>query len=151
MAYLCPVCAEPQVDAAHLANHLAFTALIRGGDHETWLDEQAPAWDDHDESWLAGRVRESVAETDHPVDKIETGSHGQTGHGGGENSSDRRPDSGGTPGVSLGGDDWTGELDADARAVVEAARELTRRMAGDTADGDAPGEDETESVEGETE
>ena len=39
MGYACPVCDHPQADARHLANHLAFTALARGGDHEAWLDD----------------------------------------------------------------------------------------------------------------
>ena len=38
MGYACPVCEDPQSDATHLANHLAFTAMLRGGEHGEWLD-----------------------------------------------------------------------------------------------------------------
>lgn len=125
MAYLCPVCEEPQVDAAHLANHLAFTALIRGGDHESWLDGHVPDWGDHDESWLAEQVRETLEAVDHPVDDIETGGH-EAAHGGSPAVD---------PVVAADGREG-GELGDDAQSVVEEARELTRRMVGGDTDGD---------------
>jgi len=37
MGYLCPVCEEPFGDAEACANHLAVTAILHGGPHETWL------------------------------------------------------------------------------------------------------------------
>ena len=60
MAYRCPVCDHPQSDGRHLANHLAFTALIRGGDHESWLDARVPEWDSLGEGELADRLVEEV-------------------------------------------------------------------------------------------
>ena len=39
MGYACPVCEIPHQDATHLANHLAFTAMTHGDDHEAWLDD----------------------------------------------------------------------------------------------------------------
>jgi hypothetical protein len=56
MGYACPVCETPQRDGEHLANHLAFTAMLRGGDHETWLSEHAPGWETEDPDTLAARV-----------------------------------------------------------------------------------------------
>ncbi|MEF8883411.1 MAG: DUF5810 domain-containing protein [Halapricum sp.] len=117
MAYLCPVCEEPQVDAEHLTNHLAFTAVIRGGDHEDWLDEHAPGWDDDDDEALAARLLEddAVTEVEHPIDEADDGAgHGHT-HG-----QDPAID-----GQAVGD---TGALDDDARAILEEAQELTRRM-----------------------
>ncbi len=66
MGYACPVCDYLQADAVHLANHLAFTALLRGGDHEQWLDDHVPEWESHGESWLAERVVDHAEETDRP-------------------------------------------------------------------------------------
>lgn len=128
MAYLCPVCEDPQVDAAHLANHLAFTALIRGGDHEAWLDGHVPDWSDHEESWLAERVRGELDTVDHPIDDVETGGH-EAVHGNAQGAPVQ------DPAVAVDGT-RDGALDDDARSVVEEARELTRRMADDGTDGD---------------
>ncbi|MEM4780468.1 MAG: DUF5810 domain-containing protein [Halalkalicoccus sp.] len=44
MGYACPVCAVPQQDPEHLANHLAFAAILGNEDHEEWLDEHVPGW-----------------------------------------------------------------------------------------------------------
>ncbi|WP_229122164.1 DUF5810 domain-containing protein [Halapricum desulfuricans] len=122
MAYLCPVCAEPQADAEHLANHMAFTALIRGTDHEEWLDEHTPNWGEDDDEALAARLRDidAVEETDHPIDEVDTGDRG---HANRQN-----------PGIDRRavGDGET--LDDEARAILEDARELTRRM--DESDGE---------------
>ena len=121
MAYLCPVCGEPQVDAEHLANHLAFTALIRGTDHEDWLDEHMPNWGEDDDEALAARLRDldAIAEIDHPIDGADT-THDHTNRQG--------------PGIG-GRSVGDGEtLDDEARAILEDARELTRRM--DESDGE---------------
>lgn len=66
MGYACPVCGDPQADARHLANHLAFTAMLGREDHERWLAEHAPGWADEGERELAGRVAEHAEETDYP-------------------------------------------------------------------------------------
>ncbi|MEF8975040.1 MAG: DUF5810 domain-containing protein [Halapricum sp.] len=115
MAYLCPVCEEPQVDAEHLANHLAFTAVIRGGDHEDWLDEHAPGWGEDDDEGLAARLREgdAVAEVEHPIDEADDGA----GHTHGQDPA--------IDGQAVGD---ASALDDDARAILEEAQELTRRM-----------------------
>lgn len=66
MGYACPVCETPQSDAGHLANHVAFTALLRGGDHETWLDEYVPEWEALGEAALGDRVAEHAATVEYP-------------------------------------------------------------------------------------
>jgi hypothetical protein len=64
MGYECPVCGVAEADGEHLANHLAFTALVRGGDHEAWLDDRVPDWADRDPDSLAPEVVEHATETD---------------------------------------------------------------------------------------
>jgi hypothetical protein len=66
MGYACPVCGDPQQDERHLANHLAFTALLGREDHEAWLEEHAPGWADDGERELADRVAEHATETEFP-------------------------------------------------------------------------------------
>jgi len=66
MGYACPVCGTPQADATHLANHVAFTALVRGGEHEAWLDEHCPGWERDGEDDLAERVVEYAREEPFP-------------------------------------------------------------------------------------
>lgn len=69
MVYRCPVCQHPQVDETHLANHLAFTALVRGGDHESWLDETVPDWESVGEAELATRLADHVEATEGPAER----------------------------------------------------------------------------------
>ena len=83
MGYACPVCGDPQADARHLANHLAFTALARGGDHEQWLDDHVPDWEDHGEAWLSDRVVDHADEEEFPQvfeDTTDGGSGGERIH-----------------------------------------------------------------------
>jgi len=68
MSYVCPVCSSPQADAEHLANHLAFTAMLRGDGHEEWLDEHAPEWSEQGPETLAPTVAEHVPETETELD-----------------------------------------------------------------------------------
>ena len=156
MGYACPVCGTPQSDARHLANHLAFTALLGDDDHEDWLDEYAPDWEESNESALAERVREFADDAEYPQVFEDT-----TGHDGREDRErrsgalfdddhgpgDRGHGSGGHdhgPGAN-GHADATGPppagdgLDAETERVLEEARDLTREMLGDAADGDEGG------------
>lgn len=64
MGYECPVCATEEADGEHLANHLAFTALVRGGDHEAWLDDHVSDWADRDPESLAPEVTPHATETE---------------------------------------------------------------------------------------
>jgi hypothetical protein len=66
MGYACPVCGDPQVDARHLANHLAFTAMLGREDHEAWLDDHAPGWSEEGEHELAERVADLADDAEYP-------------------------------------------------------------------------------------
>ena len=122
MGYACPVCDDPQADAAHLANHLAFTALTGGDDHEAWLDETVPDWGQLGETELAERVVDHADEREFPqvFEESGTGDHADELPPGAERGYDARSMS-----------------DEDAE-VLEAARELTKEMLdeGDAAGGD---------------
>ncbi|MFB6094321.1 MAG: DUF5810 domain-containing protein [Halanaeroarchaeum sp.] len=107
MGYACPVCEAPQVDAAHLANHLAFTAMIHGDDHADWLDERVPDWRSMDPETLGPRVADHAEERD--VDAPE-------GDAGRSSARRERPTSD------------TQHLSADQREIVAEAREMTRKM-----------------------
>ncbi|WP_277542743.1 DUF5810 domain-containing protein [Haloarcula laminariae] len=133
MGYACPVCDDPQADATHLANHLAFTALTGGGDHETWLDDHVTEWGQLGETELAERVVDHADEREFPQVFEESGvaDHDHT---------DDLP-----PGADSHRDRSMSDDDA---AVLEEARELTKEMLDDAGapaetDGDDAG-DETE-------
>jgi hypothetical protein len=118
MGYSCPVCGDPQADDSHLANHLAFTALVRGGDHEAWLDETVPDWESMDEEGLAAVVTDHAEQTEYPQvfeDTTEQQPHDHQHTGG-------APE--GMPMADLPDDEELSEAAADA---LEEARELTRQ------------------------
>jgi hypothetical protein len=123
MGYACPVCSDPQADADHLANHLAFTAMLRGGDHERWLAEHVPDWEQLDVDGLGERVAELAEDEEYPqVFEDTTGD--DRGHGGeGRPDADDLPPGAGSPPAA--------PMDDEARAALEEARELTRRRLAD--------------------
>jgi hypothetical protein len=128
MGYECPVCGDPQADAGHLANHLAFTALTSGGDHEAWLDDHVESWGEMGETELAEAVVDHAAETDFPQVFEESG------------VADHDHDDG-HPSVKAARERADRELSDDDAEVLAEARDLTREML----DGDsAASEDETE-------
>jgi hypothetical protein len=118
-ALSCPVCGEPQADPVHLADHLAFVALLDEEDHRAWLEEHAPGWAESGTEELAAQVAEKVPEADVEVDTTEPEphDHGQEhGHHGADGrESAENPD-----------------LDPETRDVIEEARRLTREMRGET-------------------
>ena len=142
MGYACPVCSDPQADAGHLANHLAFTAMLGDDDHEAWLDEHVPAWAETGEAELADAVADLVEETEFPqlfedtAGGLENGSadppEERTGALFDDSGSDHDHDhGGGGRDPSRGGAvDTSGPMDDEAAAVLEEAREMTRRMYG---------------------
>jgi len=148
MGYACPVCGDPQTDAEHLANHLAFTAMLRGGDHEAWLDDRVDDWAALDPPELAERVVEHADETEFPqVFEDTTGGHDHGGghqhehghqHGGDRATAPSDAVESAAPGGVADLDDFEGEADD----VLAEAKELTRRRRenasddGDPADGD---------------
>ena len=143
----CPVCEIPHQDATHLANHLAFTAMTHGDDHEAWLDDAVPEWADHGEADLAAAVAELAPEADY--DQVFEDTVGPRG-GGHDHGADR---DGAPAGVDPEATAATGgkELDEPARAALEEARALTAEMLGGDetagareeadADGDGTGSD----------
>jgi len=138
MGYACPVCETPQRDGEHLANHLAFTAMLRGGDHEAWLSETVPEWEtatpealadtvvDHAPAAEYDEVFEDTTTDGHDHDHGETGGRGQS----------RGPGNTGRPTPNGRGYDETAD-EAVLDGVVAEARQLTAEMYGmDGADAD---------------
>jgi hypothetical protein len=132
MGYACPVCETPQADAEHLANHLAFTAVLGDADHERWLDEAVPDWADRDPEGLGAAVAELAPEAEDP--RVFDAGSGTSAPGEGEHEHGHEHDrghgrDGGPRGVPFAAEDP--ELDGDAEEVIAEARELTARMRGD--------------------
>jgi len=153
MGYACPVCSDPQADANHLANHLAFTALVRGGDHEAWLDEHVTAWEQQGEDDLAAVVVD-YAETEEFPQVFEDTVGGTTGeheheHDHDDERSGRLFEDDAPPGGRQrppGRQPAASVSDADAAAVLEEARKLTEQRLtdeseGSDGDGDGSGSD----------
>lgn len=127
MGYACPVCEVEQPDGEHLAHHLAFTAMLHGGEHEAWLDEHAAGWGDCGPAELADVVTERAPEADvRGVTEAEGDDLGTVGSSSPRRAAtperDRRPAAGG--GARNGED----ALDGEAAAVLQEARALTRTM-----------------------
>ena len=162
MGYECPVCATPQADARHLANHMAFTAVLGDSEHETWLDEHAPGWSEAGEAELAPRVAEHAPEGEFeqvfedtvggleesdPTDPLEERSgalfddeaghaHGPGREHGHDHGHDRSPPR------------EASELDEETREVLKEAREMTRKMLEEEGgEGDRERNPEPESAE----
>ncbi|WP_435074156.1 DUF5810 domain-containing protein [Halorubrum sp. HHNYT27] len=161
MGYACPVCETPQRDGEHLAHHLAFTAMLHGDDHETWLDDRVPDWSDRDPDGLAAEVTPHAEAAEyHEVfeDTVDRGrpnvdlgehdhaGHAQGGHAGHDHAEDRGAANAAPP------VDESGATDAETAAALREARELTRELlsegdedgetgGADSDDGDGDGDD----------
>jgi len=137
MGYACPVCSDPQADAGHLANHLAFTAMLGDEAHEAWLDEHAPAWGEMGETELADAVLGAVDEVEFPqvfedtAGGLDDGSDPPAERSGAlfDDDGDREHARGGVPGDGA-------PVDEETEAILEEAREMTRRMLEDDGDED---------------
>ncbi|MEF8856566.1 MAG: DUF5810 domain-containing protein [Haloplanus sp.] len=114
MGYACPVCETPQRDAEHLANHLAFTAMLHGDAHEEWLDDHAPDWSEAGVAELAPVVVEYADDVAYDEVFEDTVERQATDHAH-ERSSVASPFD-------------AGDLDADAQRALAEAREMTRAM-----------------------
>ncbi|QZP36261.1 DUF5810 domain-containing protein [Halobaculum magnesiiphilum] len=138
MGYACPVCETPQRDSEHLANHLAFTAMLHGDEHEDWLDEHVDDWGDRTPADLASVVTEFAEETEYDeVFEDTTGSGATGGHGHSHDHGDQeRPD------VAGGGGIAEAVTDEAVESVLEEAQELTEEMYGldEDRDGDSDGD-----------
>lgn len=141
MGYACPVCDVPQQDGEHLADHMAFTAMTYGDEHESWLDEHVPDWSSSGTAELAPRVTEVAEEASYETVFEDTvhdhaGAHEHdslfddeaTAGGNGVNAADAR-------------ERGSGALDAEAQAVLEEAQEMTREMLDSEEEGDADSDD----------
>jgi len=152
MGYLCPVCEEPFGDEGQCANHLAVTAILHGGPHETWLteavadrepvdgstaaadesDDDTSDWEAVPRSELAELVANRAEETtdhDHPGDHTHPVGEGRSvgdGHGAATQ---------GQPAITESTAE-TAQLDAEAQSILDEARELTRKMQDRGPDGD---------------
>jgi hypothetical protein len=136
MGYACPVCEVPQQDAEHLANHLAFTALLHEDDHADWLDESVPDWREGGPGDLAPAVADLAEESDYDaVFEDTTERHGHDGRGqrqGGNGAHRHGHDLDVDPAAAgSGAGARAEELDAEAESVLREARELTREMLDD--------------------
>lgn len=122
MGFECPVCGALQADAEHLANHLAFSAMLGRDDHEAWLDDRAPGWSTQGPGDLAPTVADLAPERELPEG---AGEHRDAG-----GFEDELADRGG-----YGRDQG---LDAETERILDEARELTAEMYGveDGSDGD---------------
>ncbi|MFC7041545.1 DUF5810 domain-containing protein [Halonotius sp. GCM10025705] len=124
MSYLCPVCAAPFGGGEPLADHLAVSAILHGGDHEAWLDDTVADWDGLSRAALGERVVDHAETTD---DHEHVGDHSHS-------HSDPEPASGLPNGIDSGASAHNAAdstLDADAQAIIEEARDLTREMQGE--------------------
>ncbi len=117
MGFRCPVCSDPQADAVHLANHLAFTAMVRGGDHEEWLDEHVPDWGQLDDEGLGEVAAEYAQSVEFPQMFEDT-----TGRSQGAHRHQHSPPVG--DGMHSGVQ--AEQFDAETREILERARQLTR-------------------------
>ncbi|NHN61146.1 MULTISPECIES: DUF5810 domain-containing protein [Halorussus] len=147
MGYACPVCETPQSDAEHLANHLAFTAMLGDDDHEAWLDDHAPGWREQGEHELASRVEERAKEVGFPQVFEDTTGHD---HGDEPRAGDLFEDEleranargrGSMTGGGRGGGTGAGALDGEAQEILQEAQEMTEQLLDDADDDE--GDEET--------
>ena len=144
MGYACPVCETPQRDGEHLANHLAFTAMLRGGDHEAWLSETVPEWETVAPETLADAVVDHAPAAEYDEVFEDTTDDHEHGEAGGRGQS-RGPRNTGRPTPNGQGYDETAD-EAVVDGVVAEARQLTAEMYGldgDEMDGDEMDDDKT--------
>jgi hypothetical protein len=134
MGYACPVCETPQSDAEHLANHLAFTAMLGDDDHEAWLDDHAPGWNEDGEDELAERVEEYAKEVGFPQVFEDTTGHDHS-HGdepqAGDLFEDELERANGQGRGSRASGAGAGALDAEAQGILQEAQEMTEEMLDD--------------------
>lgn len=153
MGYSCPVCGDPQADGIHLANHLAITALTRGGDHEEYLDEHVPDWEELGEDGLAEKVVEMAEDAEYPQLFEDTTQHEHEHghdhtheHGGSDHEHGRASETGSPDELPFEAE--IPDTEGDAAEIIQEAQELTRKRRESTRDSeksDAAAEDGSET------
>ena len=146
MGYACPVCGDPQADGEHLANHLAFTAMLGDDDHEAWLDDHAPEWADSDPAALAATVTDRAEEREFPRVFADTTGRDHSGRGPGAPAD-------AAPGGMVDPADLADD-DTEPSNVLAEARDLTRQRraeSGEFADENAADGDSDEDAAGDDE
>jgi hypothetical protein len=139
MGFSCPVCEDPQADGVHLANHLAITAMARGGDHEEFLDEHVPNWQELGETALAEQLRSTAEEMEYP--QVFEDTTGDSHNHSGEASTQHRSTADSVPFEAEMPDD---PGDGETEEIMQEAMELTRQRR-------ANGTEESDDDEPETE
>lgn len=143
MGYSCPVCEDPQADGIHLANHLAITAMTRGGDHEEFLDEHVPEWQELGEQELAEKLQENAEETEYPqVFEDTTGGHD---HDHSHTGSPQHRGGSPTDSIPFEADMPDDPGEDDAEEIIEEAMELTRKRRENTESAEDGENDEAET------
>lgn len=152
MGYACPVCDVPQQDGEHLANHLAFTAMLREDEHEAWLDERVPGWGGETPAELADRVTDHAEEAEYDeVFEDTTGGGGHDhDHGSAPDFDQGAPGGRGPAGAGGGFEGMAqGVADEAVESVLQDAQELTEEMygldEGEGEDRDADADDEADA------
>lgn len=115
MGYACPVCEIPQQDETHLANHLAFAAMLGREDHEEWLDEHVPEWGEMGPGTLGERTATFAPEAEfEAVFEDTTGGHGHDDPGRFEDAVPRQH--------------GRQAMDGEASGILAEAESMTREM-----------------------
>ncbi|WP_327050849.1 DUF5810 domain-containing protein [Halomicrococcus gelatinilyticus] len=137
MGYACPVCETPQSDGEHLANHLAFTAMLGDDEHAAWLDEHAPGWEDEGPDELAPRVTDHVEEAEYPqvFDDTRPPDHDH------DHQFEEELQRSGGYGRTAG----AGAQDADTQRILNEARRMTEEMLSEDDADDESAEDGDET------
>ena len=155
MGHACPVCETPHPDAEHLANHLAFTAMLGDDDHEAWLDDHAPGWSEQGEDELAERVEEHVKEVGFPqvfddtVERSSTSNRTWSDDTTPDHDEPRRDDlfedeleranARGRGSMTSGAD----ALGGDAQQILQEAQQMTEQMLDDEVESDEESSDDS--------
>ncbi|QUO48389.1 MULTISPECIES: DUF5810 domain-containing protein [Halorubrum] len=153
MGYACPVCDTPQRDGEHLAHHLAFTAMLHGGDHADWLDERVDDWSEREPAQLAAEVTphaddaeyDEVFEDTVPRGRPDVGmgsgggaaGHEHAGHDHADHGHGADPD----PASGAGVPDPESVDDPEVAEALREAREMTRKAQEQENDTDADADD----------
>jgi hypothetical protein len=152
MGYACPVCDTPQRDGEHLAHHLAFTAMLHGGDHESWLDDRVADWSEREPAELAAEVTPHADDAEYDEVFEDTVPRGRPdvgmGSGGGAAAADHAAHDHDhhaghdhDPPTDTGMPDPEQVDDSEVAEALREAREMTRKAQEQENDGDADTDD----------